>query len=53
MRQRGIGTPARAYDALIAAVAVANGLPLFTTNPDEYRGISQLTLVAVPHPDQR
>ncbi len=53
LRAAGRKTSARAYDALIAAVAVANGLPLFTTNPDDYRGISELTVVAVPHPDQR
>ena len=53
LRAAGRKTSARAYDALIAAIAVANSLPLFTTNPDEYHGISELTLVAVPHPDQR
>ena len=53
LRTAGRKTSARAYDALIAAIAVANSLPLFTTNPDDYHGISELTLVAVPHPDQR
>jgi len=30
---------ARAYDALIAASAIAHGLPLYTCNPDDFRGI--------------
>ena len=44
-------TSARAYDALIAATAIANGLPLYTVNPDDYAGISGLRVVAVAHPD--
>ncbi len=49
---RGAGrTPAaRAYDAMIAAVCIANGLPIHTCNPDDFRGIAGLVLVAVPHP---
>jgi hypothetical protein len=30
---------ARALDALIAATAIANGLPLYTCNPDNFAGI--------------
>jgi len=36
---------------LIAAVAVAHGLPLYTCNPSDFAGMSELTLVVVPHPD--
>ncbi len=43
--QRGV------LDTLIAATAVANGLPLYTVNPDDYQGITNLTVVAIPHPD--
>jgi predicted nucleic acid-binding protein len=43
---------ARAYDALIAATAIASELPLYTCNPDDFRGIDQLDVRAVPHPDQ-
>jgi hypothetical protein len=50
LRASGRKTTARAYDALIAAVAVANGLPLFTVNPSDFVGIDGLTVVAVPHP---
>ncbi len=42
---------ARAYDALIASVAIARDLPLFTVNPDDFTGISGLALVPIPHPD--
>lgn len=41
---------ARAYDAMIAAIAVANGLPLFTCNPDDFQGIDGLEVVAVQLP---
>lgn len=43
---------ARAFDAMIAATALANGLPLYTTDPDGYVGIDDLTLITVPHPDR-
>jgi hypothetical protein len=42
---------ARAYDALIAASAIANRLPLYSCNPADFDGIAQLDLHAVPHPD--
>jgi len=51
LRRSGRKTSARAYDALIAAVAVANDLPLYTCNPDDFAHIDGLDLVAVPHPD--
>ncbi|MGI9164591.1 MAG: hypothetical protein ACR2JI_16970 [Mycobacterium sp.] len=43
---------ARAYDALIAATAIANGLPLYTCNPEDFEGIPALDLHSVPHPDR-
>ena len=43
----GRKTSARAYDALIAATAVANGLPVYTRNPDDFAGIDALTVVTV------
>jgi predicted nucleic acid-binding protein len=52
LRQSGRKRTARSYDAMIAAVALANELPLFTCNPDDFRGIDVLTVVAVPHPDR-
>jgi hypothetical protein len=51
LRRSGRKTAARAYDAMIAAVALANELPLFTCNPDDFAGIDGLTVVSIPHPD--
>ena len=50
LRRAGRTTRARAYDALIAAVAVAHDLPLYTVNPDDFAHIEGLALVPVPHP---
>ncbi|MFT3797449.1 type II toxin-antitoxin system VapC family toxin [Microbacterium sp.] len=42
---------ARAADLMIAATAATEALPLFTTNPDDYRGLDALVdIVAVPRP---
>lgn len=35
-----------------AAAAIANGLPLYTCNPDDFDGIPVLDVRAVRHPDQ-
>jgi tRNA(fMet)-specific endonuclease VapC len=53
MRGSGRKPAARAYDALIAATAIANELPIYTCNPSDFAGIPELTVVAVPHPDQQ
>lgn len=53
LRQAGRKPAARAYDALIAATAIASTLPLYTCNPDDFASIGQLEVVAVPHPDRR
>ncbi len=47
LRSSGRKTTARTYDAMIAAIAVANDLPLYTFNPDDFRGIDRLRVVAV------
>ncbi|MFH0751042.1 MAG: type II toxin-antitoxin system VapC family toxin, partial [Chloroflexota bacterium] len=52
LRRSGRKPAARAYDAMIAAIAVANGLPLYTCNPDDFAGIEGLDVVAVEHPDE-
>lgn len=51
LRRAGRKTAARAYDAMIAATAIANDLPLYTCNPDDFIGIEGLEVVTVPHPD--
>jgi predicted nucleic acid-binding protein len=41
----------RVADLMIASVAAANNLPLFTTNPADFRGLeSVVTVVGVPVP---
>ena len=51
LRRTGRKGPARAYDAMIAATALANGLPVYTCNPADFAGIDGLEVVAIPHPD--
>lgn len=51
MRRAGRKTAARAYDSMIAAIAIANDLPLYTCNPSDFASIDGLRVVAVPHPD--
>jgi len=50
---RGSGRKARArtFDAMIAAIAIANDLPLYTCNAADFAGIAGLRVVAIPHPD--
>ncbi len=50
LRRSGRKRAARAFDALIAATAMANGLPLYTCNPDDFAGIDGLTVRPVPVP---
>jgi hypothetical protein len=41
----------RTADLMIAAVAASAGLPLYTTNPDDYHGLEDIvTVVPVPRP---
>ena len=47
LRAAGREPAARAYDALIASVAVSRGLPLYTANPDDFAGITGLDVVAL------
>ena len=49
LRRAGRKPAARAYDAMIAAIALANDLPVYTCNPDDFTGIDGLEVVAV-HP---
>ena len=32
------------------AVAITNGLPIYTVNPSDFSGIEGLDVVAIPHP---
>jgi predicted nucleic acid-binding protein len=50
LRAEGRKVQARGYDAMIAATAIANDLPLYTVNPDDFSGIDDLDLRPIPHP---
>jgi tRNA(fMet)-specific endonuclease VapC len=52
LRSAGRKPTARSYDALIAAAALAEGIPLYTCNPDDSAGIDDLDVRAIAHPDQ-
>ena len=51
LRRSGRKPRARAFDALIAATAIANGLPLYTCNPSDFTDIDGLTIRIVSLPD--
>lgn len=50
LRAQGRKPTPRAYDALIAATAIAASLPLYTCNPGDFDGIEGLDLRPVPIP---
>jgi tRNA(fMet)-specific endonuclease VapC len=50
LRRSGRKTAARAYDALIAATALAHRLPVYTCNPADFEGIDGLEVVPVRQP---
>lgn len=52
LRRTDRKSTARTYDAMIAAIAVATGLPVHTCNSSDFAGIDGLTVVPVPHPDR-
>jgi tRNA(fMet)-specific endonuclease VapC len=47
LRRAGRKPAARTYDAMIAATALAHGLPVYTCNPRDFAGIDGLVVVAV------
>jgi hypothetical protein len=52
LRRAGRKANARAYDdAMIAATVLANGLPVYTCNPNDFVGIEGLDVVLVPIPE--
>lgn len=51
LRRAGRKRAARAYDAMIAATAMANDLPLHTCNASDFAGIDDLDVVVVPLPE--
>lgn len=53
LRRSGRKKRARSFDAMIAAIAIANDLPLYTCNPADFVGIDGLVVVTVPVPAGR
>jgi len=51
LRRSGRKRSARVFDAMIAATAIANDLPLFTCNPSDFENIDDLDLRPIPHPN--
>ena len=50
MRRAGRKPAARAYDAMIAATALSQQLPVYTCNPDDFVEVDDLTVVPVAVP---
>jgi len=51
LRRSGRKRSARAFEAMIAATAIANDLPLFTCNPSDFENIDDLDLRPIPLPN--
>jgi predicted nucleic acid-binding protein len=47
LRRAGRKATARSHDAMIAATAIANRLPLYTANPHDFEGIAGLDVRVV------
>jgi hypothetical protein len=50
MRRAGRKPAACSYDAMIAATALSQRLPVYTCNPDDFNKIEELTVVPVAVP---
>lgn len=50
LRQAGRKPSARAYDAMIAATAMSQNLPVYTCNPSDFSAIDGLTVIPIPVP---
>lgn len=51
LHRAGRKAQARAYDAMIAAIAISNDIPLYTCNPADFQHMDELDLRPIPHPD--
>ncbi len=50
LRRAGRKPAGRAHDAMVAAIAIANDLPIYTCNSADFSGIDELHVVAVEPP---
>ncbi|WP_378143674.1 type II toxin-antitoxin system VapC family toxin [Cnuibacter sp. UC19_7] len=53
LRASGRKPAARAFDALIASIALANRLPVITANPADFEGIPDLQVMPLATGDRR
>jgi tRNA(fMet)-specific endonuclease VapC len=51
LRRSGRKPQARAFDALIGAIALANDLPVYSCNPKDFEGIEGLVVRPIEHPN--
>jgi tRNA(fMet)-specific endonuclease VapC len=52
LRRSGRKPAARSFDAMIAATALSNGLPLYTANPGDFVGIDGLVVRSIGAPSR-
>jgi predicted nucleic acid-binding protein len=50
LRRSGRKVASSQYDAMSAAVALANELPVYTCNPSDFDGIEGLEVIVIPMP---
>ncbi len=50
LRRAGRKPAARSYDAMIAATALSQQLPVYTCNPDDFRNVDGLEVVPIAIP---
>jgi predicted nucleic acid-binding protein len=50
LRRSGKKPAARSFDAMIAATALSNELPIYTCNPGDFSGIDVLEVIAIVIP---
>lgn len=50
LRRNGRKPAARAYDAMIAAIALSRGLPVYTCNPGDFAAVEGLEVVPIEVP---
>ena len=51
LRESGRKATASTFDSMIAAIAIANDLPVHTCNSGDFEGIERLEVIAVPVPE--
>ncbi len=47
LKKQGRKATTRSYDAMIAAIAISKELPIYTCNPNDFKGIDELKVISV------